>query len=105
MKRGLWPAPKGTATGRTAMKRLITTIAATVALSSPVLAASLTNRDADTRTLIVSEGASKSEITVTAGETVSICPNGCFVTMPNGDREALKGDETIDISNGKAVFK
>jgi len=27
------------------------------------------------------------------------------VTFPNGDREALKGDEAITISGGKATFQ
>ncbi|MFP1633444.1 hypothetical protein ACLB6G_17060 [Zhengella sp. ZM62] len=87
------------------MKKLIIATLLLAGTAFPALAASLTNKDGDTRTLIVSEGASKSELSVAAGETVSICPNGCFLTMPNGDREALKGNETIEISNGKAVFK
>lgn len=87
------------------MKKMIIAIAITMGMSASALAASLTNKDGDAHTLIVSEGASKGEITVAAGESVSICPNGCFLTMPNGDREALKGEETIEISNGKAIFK
>lgn len=87
------------------MKKLIIATLFLAGMAAPGLAASLTNKDGDTRTLIVSEGASKSELSVASGETVSICPNGCFLTMPNGDREALKGNEMIEISNGKAVFK
>ncbi|MAW85118.1 MAG: hypothetical protein CMJ42_01180 [Phyllobacteriaceae bacterium] len=87
------------------MKKLIIATLLLAGTASPALAASLTNKDGDPRTLIVSEGASKSELSVAAGETVSICPNGCFLTLPNGDREALTGNETIEISNGKAVFK
>ncbi|PHP67525.1 hypothetical protein CSC94_07405 [Zhengella mangrovi] len=87
------------------MKKIIIATLALVSFSGTVFAASLTNKDADPRTIIVTEGGSKGEISVNAGESVSICPNGCFLTMPNGDREALKGDETIDISNGKAVFR
>ncbi|MCB1425014.1 MAG: hypothetical protein R3D65_11275 [Zhengella sp.] len=87
------------------MKKLIIAAVILAGMSAPSLAASLTNKDGDPHTLIVTEGANKGEITVAAGESVSICPNGCFVTMPNGDREALTGDEAIEISNGKAVFK
>jgi hypothetical protein len=42
---------------------------------------------------------------VAPGETVDFCSGGCFVTFPNGDREALKGDETITISGGKATIQ
>ena len=45
------------------------------------------------------------EIAIGAGDTVQFCPNGCFVTMPNGDREALNGSETIEISGGIGKIK
>ena len=69
------------------------------------IAASAVNLDAEPRTLIVTEGGSKSELALAAGETVEFCPKGCFVTMPNGDREALTGTETIEISGGVARIK
>lgn len=65
------------------------------------IAATITNRDAEAHTLTVSEGGSQSEVSIGAGETIEICPSGCFVTMPNGDREALTGSETIDIEAGR----
>ena len=68
-------------------------------------AASAVNLDSEPRTLIVTEGGNKSELAVGAGETVEFCPSGCFVTMPNGDREALTGSETIEISGGDAKIK
>lgn len=76
-----------------------------LALCGPALAASITNKDGEARTLIITEGGSRSELSLAAGETVQICPNGCFLTLPNGDRAALNGGETIDISNGAAVFR
>jgi hypothetical protein len=69
------------------------------------IAASLTNKDANPQTLIVTEGADKSELSVSANETVEFCETGCFVTMPNGDRQALTGAETIEISKGLASIK
>jgi len=63
------------------------------------------NRDSETRTLIVTEGGSKSELALAAGETVDFCPNGCFVTMPNGDLEALSGGETVEIVGGVGRVK
>ncbi|UDL89919.1 hypothetical protein LGH82_00440 [Mesorhizobium sp. PAMC28654] len=68
-------------------------------------AASAVNKDAQTRTLVVTEGGSKSELALAAGETVEFCASGCFVTLPNGDLEALTGSETIEISGGVARIK
>ena len=68
-------------------------------------AASVVNLDQKSYTLIVSEGGSKTELALSAGETVEFCASGCFVTMPNGDREALTGGETVEISGGVAKVK
>jgi hypothetical protein len=69
------------------------------------VAASAVNRDSEPRTLIVTEGGTRTELSLAGGETVEFCPNGCFVTMPNGDLEALAGGETIEISNGVARIR
>jgi hypothetical protein len=69
------------------------------------LAASATNLDPEPRTLLVTEGGSQSELTLASGETVEFCPTGCFVTMPNGDREALTGSENVEISGGQGKIK
>jgi hypothetical protein len=69
------------------------------------MAASAVNLDSEPRTLIVTVGGSKCELTLAGGETVQFCSGGCFVTMPNGDREALSGAETIEISNGAGKIK
>lgn len=63
-------------------------------------AASVVNMDSEPRTIVVTDGSGQSEMVVAAGETIEFCQNGCFVTMPNGDRAALTGSETIEISNG-----
>ncbi|QDZ03485.1 hypothetical protein FQ775_22755 [Nitratireductor mangrovi] len=87
------------------MKRAIMTAIAVVAASAPAFAASIVNRDSEPRTIIVTEGGSQSELALGAGETVQFCPSGCFVTMPNGDREALTGNETIEISGGRGRIR
>jgi hypothetical protein len=69
------------------------------------LAASAVNKDSETRTLVVTEDGGKQELSLAAGETVEFCPKGCFVTMPNGDLEALSGKETVEISGGVARIK
>ncbi|MET0940756.1 MAG: hypothetical protein ABWY13_05260 [Mesorhizobium sp.] len=87
------------------MTKFCVAIAALLAMSGAGMAASAVNKDAEPRTLIVTEGGSKTELALAAGETVEFCPAGCFVTMPNGDREALTGSETIEISGGVAKIK
>jgi len=76
-----------------------------LAVSGSAFAASAVNKDAETRTLIVTEGGGKTELALAAGETVEFCPNGCFVTLPNGDLEALTGSETVEISGGVGRIK
>lgn len=80
---------------------LIISLAATGAASS----ATLTNKDADSQTLVVTEGGVKNELAIAGGETVTFCNDGCFVTFPNGDRAALAGAETVEIVNGQPVIK
>lgn len=83
-------------------------LGAVLALSFAVpslYAASVSNNDAAQQTIVVTEGVAKREMLIAAGETVEFCDGGCFVTFPNGDREALKGDEKIVISGGKASFQ
>ncbi len=87
------------------MNKFNVALAAVLMMSGAASAASVINRDADAQTLIVTEGASKSELAVGAGETVEFCSAGCFVTMPNGDRQALTGSETIEIKGGVGTIK
>ncbi len=68
-------------------------------------AAKISNKDSAAQTIVVTEGASKREMVVAPGDTVDFCASGCFVTFPNGDREALAGDETITLTGGKATLK
>ncbi|RUW53203.1 MULTISPECIES: hypothetical protein [unclassified Mesorhizobium] len=85
-------------------KSLVAAVAL-LAVSGSAHAASAVNKDAETRTLVVTEGGSKTELALAGGETVEFCQNGCFVTLPNGDLEALTGSETIEISGGVARIK
>ncbi len=87
------------------MNKIIIALATLLAAGSAALAARAINNDTEPRTLIVTEGGSRTELLIAAGETVEFCSSGCFVTMPNGDREALTGSETIEISGGKARFR
>lgn len=82
------------------MLKFLVAAAALVAVSGGSFAASAVNLDAEPRTILVTEGGSQSELAIGAGETVEFCVDGCFVTLPNGDREALTGSETVEISGG-----
>lgn len=72
-------------------------MAAGLAPAATASAASVINRDDVEHTLIVTEGGNQVELSIGPGETIEICPEGCFVTMPNGDREVLTGSETLSI--------
>ncbi len=86
------------------MNKLVLTVAV-VCFSVPAVAASITNKDDVARKVVITEGGNQTELVLDPGEAQSICNGGCFVTMPNGDREALSGSETIEISGGRAEFK
>jgi hypothetical protein len=87
------------------MKKILIALIALPLTASAVFAASAVNKDSETRTLVVTEGSSRTELPIAPGDNVEFCPSGCFVTMPNGDREALKGSETNEIVGGQAVIK
>jgi len=74
-------------------------------MALPAWSATVTNKDADAAVLVVVEGESRMEVAISAGGTELICPSGCFITTPSGDRVGLQGDENIEIVNGSAVFK
>jgi hypothetical protein len=68
-------------------------------------AATVTNLDAEPFVLIVTEGGNRAEFTVRTGQTLEFCLEGCFVMLPNGDRNALSGDEAYEISGGRITRK
>jgi hypothetical protein len=76
-----------------------------ILLSGAANAATVVNQDAQAYTLVVTEGGQKSEVGLAAGQTIDVCGGGCFITMPNGDREALAGGETVEIKGGVATIK
>lgn len=83
--------------------RVVTT-AALAAFPALVHAATVTNYDAVSYTLLVTEAGQQLEVVISAGDSIEICPTGCFVVMPNGDREALTGIERIEIQSGRTTI-
>ncbi len=87
------------------MKTFVSAFVLTVITAFPAWSATVTNKDGEPAVLVVVEGESRMEVAISAGGTESICPSGCFITTPSGDRLGLQGDETIEIVNGSAVVK
>jgi hypothetical protein len=90
---------------RRPMKNSILTVAVSLAMLGGAAAATITNKDAESHVLIVTEGSDKVEMVIEPNATATFCPVGCFVTMPSGDRETLSGEETIEIINRSAVIQ
>jgi hypothetical protein len=76
-----------------------------LASAGAAAAASVTNNESGVRVLVVTEGANKSQLVIRAGQTVHFCNRGCFVTFPNGDRQALMGSDAVELTDGKVIFK
>ena len=74
-------------------------------MSSAAEGAMVTNKDGETAVLVIVESESRMEVAIDAGATEMICPSGCFVTAPNGDRIGLQGEETMEIVNGSVIVK
>lgn len=87
------------------MKYVLIAVIALPLSANAAMAANATNKDSQTRTIVVTEGSSRTELPIASGDSVEFCPNGCFVTLPNGDREALTGTETIEIIGGQGYIK
>ncbi|MBN9031298.1 MAG: hypothetical protein BGO05_19105 [Rhizobiales bacterium 63-7] len=87
------------------MKRVFSVLAVFLALTGIGHAATVTNKGTDTVVLVVVENGSRIDVALDAGMSESLCASGCFVTLPNGDRIALDGGETVEIIDGSAVIK
>lgn len=87
------------------MTKFLTGAVALMLMAGVSHAASVTNTGDAPIVLTVVEGGSRVEVALEPGATEAICPGGCFVTLPNGDRLPLNGGETVEISNGSAVVK
>ncbi len=73
-------------------------VAISAATAAP--AAMVTNTDKGSVVVVIVANGKRAEVTIDAGTTEYICPSGCFITFPNGDRIGLEGSEVIRIVNG-----
>ena len=76
-----------------------------IVAAGQAIGATLTNHDAETFLLTVTERGDRTELRVRKGQTVEFCLDGCFVALPNGDRAALTGHEIIEVSGGRIKTK
>jgi hypothetical protein len=87
------------------MNKLLIALVAVFGLSETALAATVTNTGAAAVVLVVVEGGNRADVAIEAGQSQTICPSGCFLTLPNGDRIGLEGGETIEIKDGSATIR
>ncbi|GAA5102415.1 hypothetical protein [Bartonella acomydis] len=73
--------------------------------SMTTFAATVKNTDLKVQSLIIVEGSAPLNISLNTHQTITICMKGCFITFPNKDRFAIKAEDNIEISKGRAVFK
>lgn len=83
----------------------IAAIAAVLSSSGAALAASIMNADASAAVITIVEDGSRSEVVIEPGASETVCPKGCFLTLPNGDRIGLSGSENVEIHKGGALVK
>lgn len=84
---------------------MICLVAVATLTSATAQAATIVNKDGQAHMLLVTEAGQQSEVGIGPGESLNLCASGCFITMPNGDREALSGGETLEINGGKATIR
>lgn len=74
-------------------------------LAGPVPAATLTNADDTPIELQIADSRGRTDLALEPGSTEDVCPTGCFVTLPNGDRLGLTGGEAVEIKGGAARIR
>lgn len=73
-----------------------------ISAAGAVAAATLTNSGSSTVTVQVADSGGRFDVSLEPGASEDVCPSGCFVTLPNGDRIGLGGQEKLDIKDGSA---
>ncbi len=87
------------------MIKLLAVTAVLVSVAGGAIAASVSNTGSSPVVLTVVEDGNRTEVAIDAGASETICPSGCFLTLPNGDRIGLEGGETVEIKDGAATVK
>ncbi|WP_019222515.1 hypothetical protein [Bartonella rattaustraliani] len=74
-------------------------------LTMTAFAAIVKNTDLKVQSFILVEGSIAVNISLNPQQTATVCMKGCFITFPNKDRFAIKIEDNIEISHGRAIFK
>ena len=90
---------------RIAMKMLLISSLVAFACAASADAAQVTNKDNKPVVVVVVDAGNRMDIAIDAGATETICPSGCFMTAPNGDRVGLGGTEKVEIIGGAAIVQ
>lgn len=77
-----------------------TALVGVASMAGSASAMSITNQDGEERRIAITENGVRSERDISAGQTVQMCEQGCFITFPDGTLTAYQGDEKIVIRNG-----
>lgn len=85
--------------------RYVYSVVIVMALCGGAHSADIVNNDETAYTLEITENGERLDVVVDAGQTVSVCQSGCFLTAPNGDRIALQGGESISLVGGVATIQ
>ena len=87
------------------MRKIIALLIIGLAAGAEAGAATIVNNDSQPYQLKITKSGRQSEVGIAPGQLIDACASGCFLTMPNGDRETLSGSETVTIVGGKASIK
>jgi hypothetical protein len=87
------------------MKRFLISSLIALGCAASAHAAQVTNKDSKRAVVVIVDGGNRMEVIIEAGATETICPSGCFMTAPNGDRIGLDGSEKVDILGGAALVE
>lgn len=73
--------------------------------SIKTFAATVKNTDSKAQLLIIVEGSTRSNVSLSPDQTVTVCMRSCFITFPNKDHFAIKSEDTIEINDSRAFFQ
>ena len=74
---------------------------ATLVTAGGAWAATVTNSDGQDYTLDVFIGDAETKVSVAAGATVELCPEGCILMLGDDELELSYGDENVTITEGR----
>lgn len=87
------------------MNRMFAVSFAFLVAAGTASAATLNNVGNTPVVLQVAETSGRVDVSLEPGQSQEICPEGCFITLPNGDHVGLTGAETVDIEDSTATVR